>query len=97
MTQPIEWYVENADELAQKVVNVWGPHAQAGQQDVLGSQFLQVFDRSCRYRTIKDIADNHREFGMLTEREAAEEKEARRAFAEAYKEADDKAKARAAG
>jgi hypothetical protein len=96
MAKPLEWYIENADELAQKVVNVWGPYAQAGQQDALGPEFLAVFDKACRHKEAKDLADNHREFGMLSVGDETRERDARIAFAEAYKAQDDVAAARSA-
>jgi hypothetical protein len=81
--QPIEYYVEHADELAQDVVNFCGPTMQAG--NPLTGELNALFDTADRYRKIKSMADNHREFGRLTEQEAAEEKALRQAFAEAYK------------
>lgn len=58
---------------------------QAGNAALLTDEFKAVFDKACRYRTAKEVADNHREFNRLSERDAGEEKATRQAFAEAYK------------
>jgi len=42
-------------------------------------------DRADDYIKAKRVADNHRQFNSLTEKEAAEELTTRRAFAETYK------------
>lgn len=81
----IEEYLERADDLAQEVVNAWGVNMQAGNAALLTDEFKSVFDKACRYRDAKEVADNHREFSMLSERDAAEEMTTRQAFAEAYK------------
>jgi len=81
----IEEYLDKADALAQDVVNAWGVNFQAGNNGFLAADFNDLLDKACRFRTIKRLADNHREFGMLTELDAAEEGATRRAFAEAYK------------
>ncbi len=85
-TSSLEKYLEHADELAQDVVNAWGSNVSAGNASKLTPDFKALFETACRYRTAKQIADNHREFGMLSEQWAAREKEAREAFARAYKD-----------
>ena len=87
----LDRYLEHADELAQTVVNHWGPYAQAGHLDALTPQFMALFDKACRYREAKGTADNRREFNSLTPQVEAAEKEARLAFAKAYKTLDDSA------
>lgn len=89
MTQPLEHYIEHADELAQQVVNVWGTYTTSGDGDKLTPQFKSLFDKACRYRDAKHTADNHRRFSLLTKDEEIEEKETTLAFAEAYKALDD--------
>ena len=82
---PLEKYVEAADILAQDVVNAWGVNMQAGNGDLLSPEFKVLLDTACQYRTMKNIADNHRRFNALSEQTAAEEQEARLGFAETYK------------
>ncbi len=82
---PLEKYVEHADKLAQDVVNAWGVNMQAGNGNLLTPEFKGLLDKACRYRTARSIADNHREFNVLSERAEAEEQEARLGFAETYK------------
>lgn len=82
---PIEKYLERADELAQEVVNAWGVNMRAGNAAFLTDDFKALLDKACRYRDAKSDADNNRQFNMLSERDAAEEKATRQTFAEAYK------------
>jgi hypothetical protein len=82
---PIEEYLERADDLAQEVVNAWGVNMRACNAALFTDEFKAVFDKVCRYRDAKEVADNHRRFDMLSERDAAEETTTRQAFAEAYK------------
>jgi hypothetical protein len=82
---PLEKYVEAAEKLAQDVVNAWGVNMQAGNGDMLTPEFKVLLDKACQYRTVKGIADNHREFNVLNERTAAEEQETRLEFASTYK------------
>ena len=83
---PLESYLENADKLAQDVVNAWGLNVTAGNAELLTPEFKALVDKTFLYRTLKQVADNHRDFGVLTEREGAEEQAARCTFAEAYKD-----------
>src|SRR5229473_5855033 len=82
---PLEEYLQHVDELAQGVVNAWGLNVEAGNAADLTPEFKALLDRACRYQSIRRVEDNHREFNVLTEQEAADEKAARQAFAEAYK------------
>lgn len=84
--QPLENYIKHADELAQEVVNAWGGHVSAGNAARLTAEFKVLFDAACEYRNAKQLADNRREFNMLSEQEAAKEKATREAFAKAYME-----------
>jgi len=83
--QPLEAYLENADALAQDVVNAWGVNVSAGNASDLTPEFRRLLDKACRYRTAKSIADNHREFNVLTDAEETELQTARLEFAEEYK------------
>jgi hypothetical protein len=80
----LEEYVEQAPHLAQEVVNTWAKLVMAGSTDFT-EEFKDVLDKACRFRSAKSTADNRRDFNMLTEQEAAEERETLRAFSEAYK------------
>jgi hypothetical protein len=82
---PLEKYAEDADKLAQDVVNAWGVNMQAGNGDLLSPEFRLLLDKACRYRTARSTAENHRQFNVLNERTAAEEQEARLGFAETCK------------
>ena len=81
----IEEYLEHADGLAQEVVNAWRMNMRAGNAALLTDDFKTVLDKACRYRDARKVADNHRQFKILSESVAAEEEATRRAFAEAYK------------
>ncbi len=83
--QPLEAYLEHANSLAQDVVNAWGVNVSAGNASDLTPEFKSLLDKACNYQTAKRIADNHREFGILTEGEEAELQAKRLAFAEEYK------------
>lgn len=82
---PIEEYLKRADELAEQVMTEWGKHTEAGNATLLSDEFKAVIEKAWHYRGDKEIADNHREFSVPSEREAAEEIASRQAFAEAYK------------
>lgn len=83
--QPIEKYLEHVDELAQEIVNAWGVNVKAGNAALLTDEFKEVFDKACRYRTAKSVADNYRENQMSSAAVTEEERTTRLAFAEAYK------------
>lgn len=74
-----------ADEWAQKVVDAWGMNVEAGNAALLTDEFKALLDLACRYRDAKSIADNHRQFSMLSDRDEAEVGRTRRAFVEAYR------------
>lgn len=80
-----EFCLEHADELAQEVVNAWAVNVDAGNAKLLTEDFKQLFELTCRYRTSREIADNHRQFDLLSEDEATSEKETRESFVRAYK------------
>lgn len=80
----VEYYLEHADELVQDVVNAWAMNMKAGNTALLTAEFKDLFVKTCWYRTIKSVADNHRELKVLSEQEATEEQTARLAFVEAY-------------
>lgn len=89
MTQPLEHYVEHADNYAQKVVNHWGQCG--GDKHEFPKEFKALCDKAHRYREAKGLADNHRQFNHLTASDEAKENEARLEFAKAYKSLDDSA------
>jgi DNA-binding SARP family transcriptional activator len=88
---PLEEYLERADELAQHVVETWGINVQSGNaafltqsKAFLSTKFKVLVDKACLYRNARRLADNHREYNVLSEEDEAEEKAAREAFALAY-------------
>jgi hypothetical protein len=78
---------EHADDLAQEVVNVWGQFTAAGHQDRLTPEFITLLNSAIRYRDAKRVANNHRDFNVLTSAEEIEEKESLLAFAQAWQSA----------
>jgi len=90
--ETLKSYLANADELAQRVVNVWGPYASVGRQNELPADFMDLFEKACRYRDAKDIADNRREFNSLTQRDEAREADTRLDFAKSYRDLDEAAR-----
>jgi hypothetical protein len=60
-------------------------NAKAGNSEYLTPEFKGVFDKAFEYRQSKKIADNHREFNILTEEDATAERTSREIFAAAYK------------
>jgi hypothetical protein len=82
---PLKEYLEEADKLAQEVVNVWGINVQSGNAAFLNPQFKALLEKTCLYRDAKRLADDCRKHNVLSDREAAEEKATRQVFAEAYK------------
>ena len=75
---------EDADTLAQGVVNAWGQIVTAGHAADLSAEFKALFDKVEAYRSAKRIADNRRQFNMLTAEEAEEERVTRKEFVEAH-------------
>ncbi len=76
--------LERADYLAQGVVNAWGVNVSGGNGRLLSADFRQLFDKTCLYREAKQTADNRREFNVLSEAEAANERTTREDFCRAY-------------
>lgn len=86
LTKPLEWYDENAPQLAQEVVNAWGVNWAAGNSQYFSEDFKQLLEQTFRYWDARRIAANQREYEHLTATAEAAEKKARREFAAAYKE-----------
>jgi hypothetical protein len=80
---PIEEYLKLADKLAQEVVNAWAINEQS--RNIRDPEFDALFDKTCLYRTAREIADNHRKHRVLSEDDEAAEKATRQAFAEYHK------------
>lgn len=76
---------ENADVLAQEVVNAWGVNVKAGNAELLSMEFNALFEKTCAYRFAKQVADNRREFGVLTDEEATKEHVTRAEFLESHR------------
>jgi hypothetical protein len=85
----LEQYLEQADKLAQEVVNAWGVNVQAGNTALLTAQFKVLLNNACCYREARKLADNHRQFNVLGDQAEAQEKATRQAFAKAYKVFDE--------
>jgi hypothetical protein len=83
--RPIEWYLEHADELAQKVVDAWGLNIQPDEPPSFTDDFKGLFDKAYRYRQATRQADERRQSNTLSQADVTDEKAARQAFAEAYK------------
>jgi hypothetical protein len=85
----IEEYLTNARSLAQEMVNAWGVQVQAGNAASLTPEFLDIFEKACRYQQTTGPADFFRSRNALMSEEGAEaanaEETARRIFIEAYK------------
>src|SRR5262249_38664394 len=79
--------MRNADELVQDVINIWGPLVQAGQAKTFTPEFKALVDAACEYRNAKRLADNHREFNILTEEDLAREAMTCELFARRYRAA----------
>lgn len=75
----------DADVLAQQIVNAWGVNVTAGNAERLTTEFKALFEKTCDYRRAKRLADNRREFDMLTDNLAVKERVSRREFLEAYR------------
>ncbi len=84
-THALEEYVQHADELAQEVVHAWVVNVNAGNSEYLTPEFKGVFDKAFEYRQSKKIADNHRQFNILTEEDSTAERTSREIFVAAYK------------
>ena len=81
----LDEYVQHADELAHEVVHAWVVNAKAGNSEYLTPEFKDVFDKAFEYRQSRKIADNHREFNILTEEDSTAERTSRQIFAAASK------------
>jgi len=88
MSEQLEDYLKRADDLAQDVINAWGPVANAGHEASMTREFKTLFDKACRYREAKKTADNRREFNRPRAEEEAKEAETRLAFVQARLEFD---------
>jgi len=81
----LEDCLKHADDLAQRVVDGWAANVNAGHRTDITAEYNALLEKALLYRTAKQTADNHREFKVLSEQEAAAETATRQAFAEAYK------------
>ena len=81
VTEPIEWYWKQADELAQKVVST----SVAVLPARMISDFRPLLETAYRYRSAKRRADDRRQSNSLSKLDEEEERASRQAFAEACK------------
>ena len=82
---PLEEYLEDADDLAQRVVDTWRANVPASNAPLLTTRFKDLVNKACLYKYARRLADNHREHNVLSEQDESEEKATREAFALAYK------------
>jgi len=82
---PLEDYLKHADSFAQDVVIAWATNMLARNADAFSDDFKAVFDKACRYRDAKHLAEERHKRNVLSERDTDEEMSTMRAFAEAYK------------
>jgi hypothetical protein len=85
----LEECLEQADKLAQEVMDASGVNVQTGNAALSTVQFKVLLDSACRYRDARRFADNHRQFNVLGEQAEAQERATRQAFAKAYKAFDE--------
>jgi hypothetical protein len=64
---PLEEYLEHADDLAQQIVDTWGVNVPAGNAPLLTTRFKVLVDKACLYKNAKRLADNHRQYNVLSE------------------------------
>ena len=83
--RPIENYVEEADVLAQEVVDTWADNLRVGNAHSLDDDFKVLFDKAFEYRAARIIVESRRELHIVTPTEAAKEEVAQQVFAEVYK------------
>lgn len=74
---------EDADKLAQDVVNVWGQVVSVGHAADLSAGFNALFEKVEAYRSARRIADNRREHNILTADIEEHERVTRKEFLEA--------------
>jgi hypothetical protein len=95
--RPIEDYVEEADVLAQEVVDTWADNLRVGNAHSLDDDFKVLFDKAFEYRAARIIVESRRELHILTPTEAVREEIAQQVFAEVYKIYWEKHEASSAG
>jgi hypothetical protein len=84
----IEYYLQHADDLAQKILDDW----EASTKPV-SPEFQGLFDRASQYLIARRVADKRHTDPALTGPDHVEENAARAEFAEAYKRFDENRKA----
>ncbi len=86
--RPIEYYMEHADELAQKVEDGWEINSRAS-----NTEFQDVFDKASQYLVVKRVEDKRRGQKDLERPDAVEEGATKLAFAKAYKNFEERRQA----
>ena len=79
----------DADQAVQEVLNAWGVIRIARKPHPMPADFSALFEKMLAYRTAKSIADNRRNFHLLTEKQAEEEQRTKKEFLAAYREFDE--------
>lgn len=81
----LEKFIANADVLAQESVNAWGFNMRVGNGQLMTPEFLDIFEKACRYQEVKKQAEFYRKHNALDEETAHDETTALYAFITAYK------------
>ncbi len=76
----LETYLERTDELAQDVINAWNASAAN-----LTPEFRTLLHKAFLYKTARQIAEDHRAFDILSNRDEVKEMAAGLIFVRAYK------------
>ena len=76
----LETFLERGDELAQDVINAWNASAAN-----LTPEFRTLLHKTFLYKTARQIAENHRAFDILSNRDEVKEMAAGLIFVRAYK------------
>jgi hypothetical protein len=82
----LNWRPEDAEAIAQDVVNVCGRFTSSGNGSFLSKDFMALFDKADAYRKAKSYADNHREHQMLTAKDEEEERVTCEQFLDLHRE-----------
>jgi hypothetical protein len=86
---PLERYIENAPELARKVVSCWADVSGSGISGTVIEALRGLLDKALRYQEAARHVDNRQEFTMVSDNDLSEAEQTRLAFAQEYKRLDD--------
>jgi hypothetical protein len=86
--QTIEYYLQHADDLAAKVLDVWETSTKP-----VSPEFQSLFDKASQYLIARKVADKRHSDPGLVGPDGVEENATRAAFADAYKRYEENRKA----